>query len=403
MKVGEMKIVADENIPFVEEAFGKLGEVVTFPGRQIDSSKVKEADILLVRTVTRVDENLLKGSRVRFVATATIGFDHIDLDYLKKKGIEFASAAGCNANSVAEYIVAALLLLAHQHQFSLSKKTIGVVGVGNVGSRVVEKAGILEMNVLQNDPPLARKTGETLFRPLEELLQKSDILTLHVPLTYKGSDKSDPYRLPEDATYHMANEALFEKMKKSSFFINTSRGAVVDSPSLLKALKSKRLSGAVLDVWEGEPEISEELLRAVELGTPHIAGYSREGKANATLFIYQAICRFLNLASNWRPTNLPPPPQPKIEVHCEERSDEAILSEVVRKAYNLERDDQALRQILKIPLPERKTYFDRLRSEYPVRREFRSMEVKIKGDSPEASRIRTRACGKLKALGFRLL
>ncbi|MCK4325827.1 4-phosphoerythronate dehydrogenase, partial [bacterium] len=213
---GEMKIVADKNIPFVEEAFGKLGEVATLPGRQINSSAVKEADVLLVRTVTRVDERLLKGSRVRFVATATIGLDHVDLDYLKKKGIGFASATGCNANSVAEYIVAALLIFAQRYEFSLSGKTIGVVGVGNVGSRVVEKAGILGMNVLQNDPPLARKTGESRFRPLEELLQKSDILTLHVPLSHEG----------EDATYHMANEALFEKMKKGGFFINTSRGAV---------------------------------------------------------------------------------------------------------------------------------------------------------------------------------
>ncbi len=398
---GEMKIVADKNIPFVEEAFGKLGEVATLPGRQINSSAVKEADVLLVRTVTRVDERLLKGSRVRFVATATIGLDHVDLDYLKKKGIRFASATGCNANSVAEYIVAALLILAQRYEFSLSGKTIGVVGVGNVGSRVVEKAGILGMNVLQNDPPLARKTGESRFRPLEELLQKSDILTLHVPLSHEG----------EDATYHMANEALFEKMKKGGFFINTSRGAVADSPGLLKALKSKRLSGTVLDVWEGEPEISEELLQAVDLGTPHIAGYSREGKANATLFIYQGTCRFLSCVSlsdrqagvdrkvaNWQPTNLPPPLYPEIGVHCEDpeqsEGDEAILSEVVRKAYDLEGDDRALRGILKIPLPERGAYFDRLRNEYPVRREFHSFKVKLVQSNEKVLSI-------LQALGFK--
>jgi erythronate-4-phosphate dehydrogenase len=379
-----MKIVADENIPFAEEAFGKLGEVVTFPGRQIDPAKVKEAEILLVRTVTPVNEYLLKGSRVRFVATATIGFDHLDLDYLKKEGIGFASAAGCNANSVAEYIVAALLLLAHCYKFSLSGKTIGVVGVGNVGSRVVEKANILEMSVLQNDPPLARKTGEARFRPLEELLQKSDILTLHVPLTYQG----------EDATYHMAGESLFAKMKKGSFFINTSRGAVVDSPGLLRALKSRRLSAALLDVWEGEPEISEELLRAVALGTPHIAGYSREGKANATLLIYRATCRFLNLSPHWQPASLPPPPCPKIEVEGEGRSPEEILAEAVGKAYDLKRDDRALRRILEISSRERKTYFDRLRSEYPVRREFNSFKVKLTSSNEKVLNI-------LQALGFR--
>ena len=284
-----MKIVADENIPFVEQIFGRLGEVATYAGREIDSSSVKEANILLLRSVTRVDENLLGGSKVRFVGTATIGCDHVDIDYLKKQGIAFSSAAGSNANSVAEYIVAALLILARRHAFSLSGKTIGVVGVGNVGSRVVEKAGILNMNTLQNDPPLARKTHSAHFRPLEELLQESDILTLHVPLTYEG----------QDATCHLANNSLFQKLKSDSFLINTSRGAVVDNQALLMALKEGKLAGAVLDVWEGEPEISEELLTAVELGTPHIAGYSLDGKTNATLLIYQATCNFLNVSCEW--------------------------------------------------------------------------------------------------------
>ena len=397
-----MKIIADENIPFVEEAFGELGEVLTFPGREIDSLKVREADILLVRTVTPVDEDLLAGSRVRFVATATIGFDHINLGYLKEKEIGFSTAAGSNANSVAEYVVAALLLLARRHKFSFSKKSIGVVGVGNVGSRVVEKAGILGMDVLQNDPPLARKTGEARFRPLEELLEKSDILTLHVPLTYEGPNKSGPHGLPEDTTYHMASEPLFEKMGKGSFLINTSRGPVTDNPGLLRALTIKKLSGAVLDVWEGEPQISEELLRAVEVGTPHIAGYSRDGKANATLFIYREACRFLNRSPDWKPTDLPPPPNPRIGVDAEGRSEEEILGEVVSKAYDLEGDDRTLRQILKIPLTERKKYFDRLRNEYPVRREFRSMEVSIKGNPLKENGGKLGAREKLKALGFSL-
>ena len=265
-----MNIVADENIPYVAEAFRKLGDVFTYPGRRIDSRAVKDAGILLVRSITKVDEHLLHGSGVRLVATATIGYDHIDLDYLRSEGIELASAAGCNASSVAEYVVAALLILARRHKFSLSGKTIGVVGVGNVGSRVVEKARILGMDVLQNDPPLERKTGKACFRILDELLARSDILTLHVPLTREG----------QDATYHMADEALFRKMKNGSFLINTSRGAVVDNTHLVTALKQKRLEGAVLDVWEREPEINEGLLRAVDIGTSHIAGYSLDGKTN---------------------------------------------------------------------------------------------------------------------------
>jgi erythronate-4-phosphate dehydrogenase len=364
-----MKIVADENIPYVAEAFRKLGDVFTYPGRRIDSRAVRDAGILLVRSITKVDEHLLRGSGVRFVGTATIGYDHIDLDYLRNEGIEFASAAGCNANSVAEYVVAALLVLAHRHKFSLSGKTIGVVGVGNVGSRVVEKARILGMHVLQNDPPLARKPSKACFRTLDELLPHSDILTLHVPLTREG----------QDATYHMADDALFRKMKNGSFLINTSRGAVVDNTRLVTTLKQGKPRGAVLDVWEGEPEIKEDLLRTVDIGTPHIAGYSLDGKTNATVFIYKAACRLLNLPCEWELPRLPSPPHPKIELEGVERNDEEILSEIVRRAYDIERDDEALREILNIPSTERKRFFDKLRSGYPLRREFGSFEVKLDG------------------------
>ena len=358
-----MKIVADESILFVKEAFEKLGEVATYPGRDINSLAVKEADILLVRSVTGVDEHLLSGSKIRFLATATIGCDHVDTDCLRKRKVEFASAAGCNANSVTEYIVAALLILARRHGFFLSEKTIGVVGVGNVGSRVIEKAEVLGMNILQNDPVLERKTGQVRFRPLEELLEKSDILTLHVPLAYEG----------QDATYHMADNTFFEKMKRGSFLINTSRGAVVDTLALLNALKQNTLKGAVVDVWEGEPQISKELLGEVELGTPHIAGYSLDGKANATVMIYQATCHFLNVTYDWKLPELSPPPCPEIKVDARSENDAEILSQVVGKAYDLERDDGALREILKIPSPQRKTLFDQLRSEYPIRREFSSI------------------------------
>jgi erythronate-4-phosphate dehydrogenase len=378
-----MKIVADENIPYVAEAFRKLGDVVTYPGRRIDSRAVRDAGILLVRSITRVDEHLLRGSGVRLVATATIGYDHIDLDYLRSERIEFASAAGCNANSVAEYVVAALLILARRYRFSLSRKTIGVVGVGKVGSRVVEKTNTLGMSVLQNDPPLERKTGKACFRTLDELLPRSDILTLHVPLTCEG----------QDATYHMADESLFRKMKNGSFLINTSRGAVVSNTHLVTALKQGRLEGAVLDVWENEPKISEDLLRAVDLGTPHIAGYSLDGKTNATVFIYRAACHFLNLPCEWELPLLPSPPHPKIALEEVERNDEEILSEIVKRAYDIERDDKALREILNIPSTKRKRFFDELRSGYPLRREFGSFEVKLGG-------VNERLRRKIAGIGF---
>lgn len=380
-----MKIVADENIPFVKEAFGSFGNLVACPGRLINSSLLKEADILLIRSVTRVDKQLLKGTKVRFVASATIGCDHVDSDYLAAEGIRFVSAAGANANSVAEYIVAALLVLSRRHEFSLSQKTIGVVGVGNVGSRVVKKAHILNMTILQNDPPLKRKTPEERFRPLEELLAQADFLTLHVPLTYEG----------QDATYHIGDNALFEKMKDGSFLINTSRGAVVNNQDLALALKERRLSAAVLDVWEGEPEIDEGLLGAVDLATPHIAGYSLDGKSNATVLIYEATCHFLNVACEWHLPELPPHPSPHIEVDGRGRMDEELLSEIVRQAYDLERDDQNLRHILQTPLHHRKEYFDRLRNNYPVRREFNSISINIKGATEGVKQ-------KLSALGFHL-
>jgi erythronate-4-phosphate dehydrogenase len=378
-----LKIIADENIPYVAEAFRELGNVVTYPGRRIDSRAVRDAGILLVRSITRVDEHLLRGSGVRFAATATIGCDHIDLDYLRSNGIEFASAAGCNANSVAEYVAAALLILARRHKFSLSGKTIGVVGVGNVGSRVVEKARILGMDVLQNDPPLSRKTGRDCFRPLNELLPQSDILTLHVPLTREG----------QDATYHIADMELFKRMNEGNFLINTSRGAVVDNTHLVTALKRGRLKGAVLDVWEGEPEINEEVVRGVDIGTPHIAGYSLDGKANATVFIHRAACRFLNLPCEWKLPRLPSPPHPKIELEGAERNDEKILSEIVGRACDLERDDETLRKVFRVPMSERKDYFDKLRSEYPLRREFGSFEVKL-------DEIDERLGQKIAGLGF---
>ncbi len=379
----KMKIVADENIPFVEQAFAGIGEVAVYQGRNIDPSAVKEADILIIRSVTQVDSSLLKGSRVRYVATATIGYDHIDVEYLKKRGIGFAAASGSNANSVAEYIVAALLKLADRHKFSLSGKIIGVVGVGNVGSRIVEKTKILGMNVIRNDPPLARKTGDVRFHPLEKLLNQSDILTFHVPLTYHG----------QDATYHMAAGNLFKKMKKDSFLINTSRGAVVDGTDLLSALRKNILAGAVLDVWENEPEINEDLLKAVDIGTPHIAGYSLEGKTNGTVIVYRKICDFLKIPYRWELPPLPSPAFPEIEICVNGKSDEKILTEVIEKVYNIRYDDRSLRNILKAAPEDKKHFFDGLRKNYPLRREFNAVKINATGENSRVKR-------KLKELGF---
>lgn len=379
----KMKIVADENIPFVEQAFAGIGRTAVYQGRNINAAAVKEADVLIVRSVTKVDRNLLEGSEVRYVASATIGYDHIDVEYLKKRGIGFTSAAGSNSNSVAEYIVAAVLKLAIRHKFSLSGKTIGVVGVGNVGSRVVEKTKILGMNVIRNDPPLERKTGDARFYPLEKLLNQSDILTFHVPLTYER----------QDATYHMAEMNLFKKMKKDSFLINTSRGAVLDSMDLLSALRKNILAGAVLDVWENEPEINEELLKAIDIGTPHIAGYSLDGKTNGTFIVYRKICDFLKIPYRWELPLLPSPSFPEIGICVNRKSDEEVLAEVIEKVYNIGYDDRALRNILKAAPEDKKHFFDGLRKNYPLRREFNAVKVRVTGEN---SRVKQ----KLKELGF---
>lgn len=378
-----MHIVADENIPFVKEAFGSLGRVTTVAGRRLTRSALARAEMLLVRSVTRVGPELLEGTPVRFVATATIGTDHIDTAYLRSRGIGFASAPGSNADSVAEYVSAALLVVARRLGWRLEGRTIGVVGVGNVGSRVVRRCRALGMTVLQNDPPRRDETGDPVFRPLEELFD-CDFITLHVPLTRSG-----PY-----PTFHLADEGFFRRLPPGAVFINTSRGGVHHTQALLEALTAGTLSAAVLDVWEDEPRISAELLRQVALGTPHIAGYSLDGKVRGVEMIYRAACDFLGVEPTWRP-HLPPPPCPEVEADARGREDEDVLREVVTRVYDIEADDRRLRQVLRLPAEERPAHFDSLRKNYPVRREFPHTTVRAKGASPAL-------LAKLTGLGFRV-
>ncbi|MHC4912347.1 MAG: 4-phosphoerythronate dehydrogenase, partial [Planctomycetota bacterium] len=243
-----MKIVADANIPFVRNCFSSLGEVEVVPGREITSNVIADADVLLVRSITQVDSDLLAGSSVRFVGTATIGFDHVRTDFLLSNNIGFASAPGSNANSAAEYVLAALLSVARKRKIQLEGKSIGIVGVGNVGSKVEKKAKALGMKVYLNDPPLQRQTGDAKYLPLEKLFG-CDFITLHTPLTFEGIDK----------TFHLADERFFKLLKPACIFINTSRGAVVDTITLKGAIQSGKLGAVVLDVWENEPNINIEL------------------------------------------------------------------------------------------------------------------------------------------------
>ncbi len=365
-----MKVVVDKNNPLVAETFRQFGDVISLGTKDITRESVHDVDILIVRSETKVTKELLDGSAVKFVGTATIGTDHVDVEYLHSRKIGFASAPGSNANSVAEYIVAALLLLARRKGFSLKEKTIGVVGVGNVGSKVVRNAKAFGMTVLKNDPPLARASSDTSFLSLDELMN-ADIITVHVPLTKTGPDP----------TYHLFDVVRMNKIKKGAILINTARGSVIDGKALSDALSSGHLGGAALDVWEGEPGIDTFLLEKVDIGTPHIAGYSFDGKLSAVKQTYSAACKFFGQKENWALGKLLPKPVVERIIVPDEKvgdeSNENMLYKIVRQCYDIESDDRSLRNISKVSEEEQRLYFRRLRAEYRVRREFSNTTVEL--------------------------
>ncbi len=378
-----MKILADRNIPLVEPAFDGVGDVVAADTADITPEAVKDVDVLVVRSETRVGKALLDRSGVRFVGTATIGTDHIDLSYLREKNIGFASAPGSNANAVKEYVVAALLHCAGVLGWRLKGKTIGVVGVGNVGSKVVEAAGALGMRVLQNDPPLARSAGERRFVPLDEILS-ADAVTLHVPLTHAGTDP----------TFHLFDQGTFGRMKRGTLFINTSRGPVVETAALKEAIRRGIVAHAIVDVWEGEPSIDRELLRLCTLATPHIAAYSLEGRVNAVRMVREAVCNYFGLRSALFPfPSLPPAGLKDISPDQGHSADPRALYELVKQLYDIRSDDEKMRLLATQPGPAGDEYFLTLRHRYPPRREFSTVTVHL----PAA---RTDLARSLVQLGF---
>lgn len=354
-----LNIVVNRNTPLAVEVFSRLGNVTALDTTDVTKQSVRNADILIVRSETKVDGNLLGGSAVRFVGTVTIGTDHIDLEYLASREIQFASAPGSNSNSVAEYLAAALLVWSQRARQTLRGKTIGVVGVGNVGSKVARVARSLGMNVVLNDPPLQRKEGSDAYRPMDELMG-ADFISLHVPLTRSGPD----------ATFHLFDEHRIRKMKPGAVLINTSRGSVVASSAVSGALSSKHLSTAILDVWEVEPVIDMALLNQVMLGTPHIAGYSLDGKVNALRRVYEQVCRFLKIPAE--PVDVPIDGTGREEISVPEdmSGEEAVLHNIVRQTYDIELDDRLLRHVVSLPGSERGPFFMKLRADYRIRREF---------------------------------
>ena len=338
-----MKIVIDDKIPYIQEKIALLAdEVVFLPGAGIEADDVKDADALVVRTRTRCDEKLLAGSKVQFVATATIGFDHIDIHYMKEAGIEWTNCPGCNASSVAQYLECTLLLLQQKKGLNLKGTTIGVVGCGHVGTKVKAVAERLGMRVLVCDPPLASHLSPLTsdFVSLDVIEREADVITFHVPLTREG----------QYATYHMADEHFFQRLARKPYIINTSRGEVVDNKALLIALQQQLVSDAVLDVWENEPHLNEELLNRVFIGTPHIAGYSADGKVNADNMVIDALCSHFHLE---HPGKILPPSLPSDFVDTGNALD----------FYNPLTDSEKLKADA--------SQFENIRNHYPVRREQR--------------------------------
>ncbi len=350
-----MKVIADDKIPFLKGILESEGIEVTYlAGAKTTAEDVAAADALITRTRTKCNEALLKNSAVKFIATATIGFDHIDTDYVEKQGIHWTNAPGCNSSSVAQYLTSLLLNLAVKHNFSLAGKFLGVVGVGYVGKKVAAVGKALGMEVLLNDPPRARAEGSKNFVDLSVIAQKADIITIHVPLEFEGSDK----------TFHLADRDFLAQLNNQQFLINASRGEVVDNIALREALKAGNLAGAVLDVWENEPEIDLELLSLLDYATPHIAGYSTDGKANGTSMSVNALAKFFNLSERlqkWYPETVPVPEKTVIECPANSSLEEKLLY-VVSQSYNIADDTNRLRNT-----PQE---FEKLRGNYPLRREF---------------------------------
>lgn len=345
-----LTITLDENIPYADEAFSTLGQTRLLAGRTLCNADLQETDILVVRSVTKVNAQLLADTPVRFVASATIGFDHIDLDYLRQQGIGFARAPGCNAVSAAEYVLAALCHWSLVREKPLQGRSIGIIGHGNVGSRVRQLCENMGMYCVVNDPPLQEQSHTGLY-PIEAALA-CNVVTLHVPFTRCG----------QHPTFRLLNAPRIAALRPGTLLLNTARGGVVEENALLSRLQTRSDLDVILDTWENEPAINLELLRHTLLGTPHIAGYSLDGKVRGTEMVYRACCQFLQVEPQWSSPLTPQEPLPMAAGYDHRRD--------VLYAYDIREDDRRMTALLHDDAAEYGKHFDRLRKTYPVRREF---------------------------------
>ncbi|MCG6542461.1 4-phosphoerythronate dehydrogenase PdxB [Pseudomonas sp. KSR10] len=371
-----MRILADENIPLVEAFFAEHGEIRRMPGRSINRAALEQAEVLLVRSVTRVDRELLEGSAVRFVGTCTIGTDHLDVDYFEEAGIDWASAPGCNARGVVDYVLGSLLALAEGEGVSLSDRRYGVVGAGEVGGRLVKVLRGLGWDVRVCDPPRqAREIGE--FVGLDEILEECDVISLHTPLTLEG----------EHSTFHLFDSARLSQLRPGAWLINAARGAVVDNAALRELLAQRPDTQAVLDVWEGEPQVDVELAELCWIATPHIAGYSLDGKLRGTAQIYQAFCASRGLEPKVALSELMPVTPLRGLLFDASAEPGDVLATICRAVYDPRRDDAAFRRSLCEGEEQRRIGFDQLRKQYPQRREIDSLQIQISSSQPQLEQL----------------
>ncbi|WP_220721125.1 4-phosphoerythronate dehydrogenase [Agarivorans litoreus] len=354
-----MKIVVDENIPFAQQILSQHGEVVAVDGRTMQPQQLVDADALLVRSVTKVNQQLLsQANKLKFVGTATIGTEHVEQNYLVERGIAFASAPGCNAIAVGEYVATALLAATDYRQQSLAGKTIAIVGAGNTGSQVAKRAAAIGMQVMLYDPPLAEHGKLTESVSFEQVLG-ADVISLHVPSIASG-------RHP---TYHLFNQQVLSKLTPEQILVNACRGEVIDNQALLEIAAQGQSPLLVLDVWEGEPTILEPLVKYAFIATPHIAGYSLEGKMRGTSMVYQAMCQALKIEANDLSEQLLPEPEFS-QISLKGELSDSQLTKLTQLVYNIFADDRRFRQHGASP-----TGFDKLRKFYPQRREFSALQV----------------------------
>ncbi|MBX4181087.1 4-phosphoerythronate dehydrogenase [Sodalis sp. CWE] len=372
-----MKFLIDENVLYANKLFQCFGEVKSLPGREIFAPIPKQVSALIVRSVTKVNKALLDGSQVKFVGSATSGTDHVDKEWLQQAGISFSAALGCNAIAVVEYVLSALLYLSQRDGFSLHDKVVGIIGVGHIGRELQKRLNIFGIRTLLCDPPLAEAgIYDENWQSLETLVNNADILTFHTPLTYTG----------RHSTWHLVDDSVLAALPDGRIIINTCRGAVIDNVALLQALKSGKNLNVVLDVWELEPCISLDLLSHIDIGTPHIAGYSLEGKARGTAQVFNSYSAHVGSEIRTNLQDLLPPPTIRY-IHLSNGVDEEILRLLANLIYDIRKDDMHLRRSMTIP-----DVFDRLRKNYHPRREWSSIVVEIEDYV---------GCSILQNIGFR--